>query len=118
MERGASRSGKIRARTYASRKATARHHYWVITRYNIDRNRVYLSGVSMGGCGALALGLPRGNVFAAILVDVPAGTEFAALRFDCGPDASPSDAAQAMWIKRMSGFGLPDLYSGRFLRPK
>jgi pimeloyl-ACP methyl ester carboxylesterase len=82
---------------------------WVITRYKIDRNRVYLSGVSMGGCAALALGLPHGNVFAAILVDVPAGTEFAALRFGLpGPEASPSRSAQAKWAKRMSGFGLPD----------
>ena len=53
---------------------------WVITRYKIDRNRVYLSGVSMGGCGALGIGLPHGNIFAAMLVMVPAGTEFAALR--------------------------------------
>jgi hypothetical protein len=82
---------------------------WVITRYKIDRNRVYLSRVSMGGCTALALGLPHGNVFAAILVDVPAGTEFAALRFGLpGPDASPSGSAQAMWVRRMSGFSLPD----------
>jgi poly(3-hydroxybutyrate) depolymerase len=82
---------------------------WVITRYKIDRNRVYLAGVSMGGCAALALGLSRGNLFAAILVDVPAGTEFAALRFGLpGPDATSAGAAHAMWIKRMSGFGLPD----------
>lgn len=82
---------------------------WVIARYKIDRNRVYLLGISMGGCGTLALGLPHGNLFAAILVDVPAGTEFAALRFGLpGPDASHSGAAQDIWIKKMSGFGLPD----------
>ena len=82
---------------------------WVIIRYKIDRNRVYLLGVSMGGCGTLALGLPHGNLFAAILVDVPAGTEFAALRFGLtGPEATRSGAAQDIWIKRTSGFGLPD----------
>ena len=29
---------------------------WVMAKYKIDPNRVYLSGVSMGGCGTLALG--------------------------------------------------------------
>ena len=53
---------------------------WVATRYHIDRNRIYLCGVSMGGCGTLGIGLPNGNVFAAIRADVPAGTEYAAYR--------------------------------------
>jgi pimeloyl-ACP methyl ester carboxylesterase len=53
---------------------------WVIARYKIDRNRVYLSGVSMGGSGALSIGLTHGDIFAAVLTDVPAGSEFAALR--------------------------------------
>ena len=65
---------------------------WVITRYKIDRNAVYLSGVSMGGCGALALGLPHGDIFAAVLVVVPAGTEYAALRMGF-PAALASDAS-------------------------
>lgn len=82
---------------------------WVIARYKIDRNRVYLLGVSMGGCGALALGLPHGNLFAAILVDVPAGTEFSALRFGLpGPDTAASGADHDFWIKKMSGVGLSD----------
>ena len=37
---------------------------WTIRRYGIDRNRVYLAGNSMGGQGALAIGLPHGEVFA------------------------------------------------------
>ncbi len=83
---------------------------WVIHRYHIDRNRVYLSGVSMGGCGALALGLPHGNIFAAMLVVVPAGTEYAALRMGFPAALSPdaSQEAHDAWTKQISGFGLPD----------
>ena len=46
---------------------------WVVEKYNIDRNRIYLSGVSMGGSGSLGLGMCRGDIFAAINVMVPAG---------------------------------------------
>lgn len=46
---------------------------WVIDKYQIDRNRVYLSGVSMGGSGSLGIGLCRGDIFAAVNVTVPAG---------------------------------------------
>ena len=53
---------------------------WVAARHHIDRNRIYLCGVSMGGCGTLGLGMPHGDIFAAIRPDVPAGTEFAAVR--------------------------------------
>lgn len=62
---------------------------WVITRYKIDRDRIYLSGVSMGGCGTLGIGLPHGDLFAAIMATVPAGTGFAALRMHF-PDAPTS----------------------------
>ena len=53
---------------------------WVTTKYNLDRNRIYLVGLSMGGCGSLGIGLPHGDVFAAIRVRVPAGTAYAACR--------------------------------------
>ena len=80
---------------------------WVIARYKIDRNRIYLSGVSMGGCGALGLGLPHGDLFAAIFADVAAGTEFAALRLGLPPLAAADPKAERdTW--RISGFGLPD----------
>ncbi len=49
---------------------------WVIRKYDIDTNRVYLNGPSMGGCGALAIGLSNGDLFAAMRVTVPAGTEY------------------------------------------
>ena len=53
---------------------------WVAKRHQVDRNRIYLCGVSMGGCGTLGLGMPHGDIFAAIRPDVPAGTEYAAAR--------------------------------------
>ena len=53
---------------------------WVIARYDIDPNRVYLCGNSMGGSGTLGIGLRHGDVFAAIKANVPAGTLHAANR--------------------------------------
>ncbi len=47
----------------------------VIGTHPVDRNRVYLSGISMGGSGSLGIGMCRGDVFAAISVGVPAGVE-------------------------------------------
>jgi predicted esterase len=46
---------------------------WVADRFKIDRNRICLSGISMGGSGALGMGLNHGDVFAAVFVVVPAG---------------------------------------------
>jgi hypothetical protein len=48
---------------------------WVIKTYKVDRNRVYLSGISMGGSGSLGIGMCRGDIFAAINVIVPAGVD-------------------------------------------
>ena len=45
---------------------------WAVRKYKIDRNRIYLAGNSMGGQGALAIGLKHGEVFAAINGNVPA----------------------------------------------
>ena len=53
---------------------------WVIQHFNIDRDRVYLRGISMGGSGTLGLGLAHGDVFAAIQADVFAGVEHAVYR--------------------------------------
>lgn len=46
---------------------------WVLSQYPTDRNRVYLTGISMGGSGSLGIGIPRGDLFASLLVHVPAG---------------------------------------------
>ena len=48
---------------------------WAIKTYQVDRNRVYLSGISMGGSGSLGIGMKRGDIFAAVNVMVPAGVE-------------------------------------------
>ncbi len=53
---------------------------WTIRRYNIDRNRVYLCGNSMGGQATYAIGLAHGEVFAAVNANVPATVWFAAAR--------------------------------------
>lgn len=46
---------------------------WVLSQYSTDANRVHLTGISMGGSGSLGIGVPRGSLFASILVHVPAG---------------------------------------------
>ena len=48
---------------------------WVMANYPVDEERVYLCGNSMGGSGALGLGMCRGDLFAAVKVNVPAGVE-------------------------------------------
>ena len=80
-------------------------------RYAIDRDRIYLSGLSMGGCGTLAIGMPHGDVFAALRAQVPAGTEYVAKHmggFPSAPAADASPSARAAWTKCISGIGLPD----------
>ncbi|MFT5127265.1 MAG: putative esterase [Rhodothermales bacterium] len=64
---------------------------WVIQKYDVDRNRVYLSGISMGGSGSLGIGLCRGDIFAAISVCVPAGVAHIEFRMADGehPDPPP-----------------------------
>lgn len=74
---------------------------WVARNYPIDRNRIYLSGVSMGGCGSLGIGLAHGEIFAAIRVWVPAGTSYAACRMGFVP---PTTAG----AKAAFNPGLPD----------
>ena len=62
---------------------------WVMQKYEIDPNRVYLSGNSMGGSGTLGIGLRHGDVFAAIKANVPAGIEHAANRIYLPPQSAP-----------------------------
>ena len=84
---------------------------WVVNKYQIDRNRIYLCGVSMGGCGTLGLGLPHGEIFAAIRADVPAGTDYANYRWGGFAPAPAWDATQAerdAWLKRAAGVGKVD----------
>lgn len=60
---------------------------WMIENYCIDTDRVYAVGNSMGGSGALGICLCRGDIFAAIKVNVPAGVRHAADRCCLDTDA-------------------------------
>jgi poly(3-hydroxybutyrate) depolymerase len=62
---------------------------WVMQTYAIDPNRVYLCGNSMGGSGALGIGLRNGDLFAAVKANVPAGIEHAAQRMYFPPRSVP-----------------------------
>ena len=62
---------------------------WVIWKYGIDPNRVYLCGNSMGGSGTLGIGLRHGDVFAAIKANVPAGIEHVSQRMYFPPQSIP-----------------------------
>ncbi len=64
---------------------------WVIQKYEIDSNRVYLSGNSMGGSGTLGIGMRHGDVFAAIKANVPAGIEHVANRMYFPPQSVPEN---------------------------
>jgi pimeloyl-ACP methyl ester carboxylesterase len=64
---------------------------WVVSKYGVDENRVYLCGNSMGGSGALGIGMRHGDVFAAIKANVPAGVEHVSGRMYFPPKAVPAD---------------------------
>ena len=66
---------------------------WVIKNYEIDPNRVYLSGNSMGGSGTLGIGMRYGDVFAAIKANVPAGIEHVSNRMYFPPQSVPDNVA-------------------------
>ena len=62
---------------------------WVIRKYEVDPNRVYLCGNSMGGSGTLGIGMESGDLFAAIKANVPAGIEHVSNRLYFPPKAPP-----------------------------
>ena len=62
---------------------------WVISNYGIDPNRVYLTGISMGGSGTLGIGMRNGDVFAAIKASIPAGIEHVSHRMGFQSPALP-----------------------------
>lgn len=68
---------------------------WVMDNYPINREKVYAVGNSMGGSGALGIGLNHGDIFTAIKANVPAGAYHAADR--CDFDGKAAD-----------GFKIPD----------
>ena len=68
---------------------------WVVKEYGLDANRVYLCGNSMGGSGALGIGLRHGDVFAAVKANVPAGVEHVSSRMYFGAKPVPADVTLA-----------------------
>lgn len=68
---------------------------WVASNFAIDRNRIYLGGASMGGSGTLGLGLPNGDIFAAVKANVSATPYHGVARLGLGgklnavPDPPP-----------------------------
>jgi pimeloyl-ACP methyl ester carboxylesterase len=64
----------------------------VVNEYGLDADRVYLCGNSMGGSGALGIGMRHGDVFAAVKANVPAKTEHVASRMSFGKTV-PADVA-------------------------
>jgi len=60
---------------------------WVIEQYAVDPERVYLCGNSMGGSGALGIGMRHGEIFAAIKANVPARVEHVSSRMGFPPYA-------------------------------
>lgn len=67
---------------------------WVIAQNDIDPNRVYLCGNSMGGSGTLGIGLCHGDVFAAVKANVPAGVLHVADRLGFLSETSPTSPAE------------------------
>lgn len=62
---------------------------WAIKHYDLDENRVYLCGNSMGGSGTLGIGMRHGDVFAAIKANVPAKVEHVSNRMYFPPQTVP-----------------------------
>jgi pimeloyl-ACP methyl ester carboxylesterase len=63
---------------------------WVVKEYKLDENRVYLCGNSMGGSGALGIGVRHGDVFAAVKANVPARVEHVSSRMYFPPLTLPA----------------------------
>jgi poly(3-hydroxybutyrate) depolymerase len=81
---------------------------WVARKYKVDRNRIYLWGISMGGSGTLGLGLARGDIFAAAYVVVPAGVEHGWHRMGFPEITKGKTTRSEDYLARVSGVGLPD----------
>jgi pimeloyl-ACP methyl ester carboxylesterase len=83
---------------------------WVVQKHNVDRQRIYLCGISMGGSGALGLGMRHGNIFASIWTGVPAGAMHVMerMQFPAPVPATASASAKETYLRLVSGQGLPD----------
>ncbi len=68
---------------------------WVCRNYPVDTDRIYAVGNSMGGSGALGMAMNRGDFFAGVKVNVPAGVRHMMAR--CGMNGNAPE-----------GFKIPD----------
>lgn len=86
---------------------------WMLQHYPIDPDRVYLIGRSMGGSGAFSIGMPHGDLFAAMHVTVPADETMLYYRMNL-PAARGADGTWSMdrtasdFRRRIAGAGAPD----------
>ena len=83
---------------------------WVANKRHVDRNRIYLNGISMGGSGTLGLGMCHGDIFAAICAKVPAGADHVMHRMDLPrpPVADAANDERQAYLRRVSRVGKPD----------
>ena len=65
---------------------------WVVQKYSVDRNRIYMHGISMGGSGTLGIGMSHGDMFAALCAGVPAGANHMLIRQKSSKDKNPPPA--------------------------
>ena len=61
---------------------------WAASNLDVDRNRIYLGGASMGGSGTLGIGLANGDVFAAVKACVSASPYHAIARLGLGGETA------------------------------
>lgn len=66
----------------------------VVENFQIDKNRIYAVGNSMGGSGALSIAMNHGDIFAAVIANVPAGVKH---------------ALKMLKVKENNNFEIPDL---------
>ena len=83
---------------------------WVVQKYHVNRNRIYLCGISMGGSGTLGIGMGHGDIFAAAWAGVPAGAGHALCRMHIPspPSSNATPADRQKYLRAVSGAGLPD----------
>ena len=88
---------------------------WAKANYNIDRNRIYLTGFSMGGRGCYQIGLRNPDLFAAIAPQSPASDMYEI--FVRRPD--PAECKEGMTGGKPGDSPMVDTFytitSGRFL---
>ncbi len=82
---------------------------WVLRKWpHVDENRVYLTGSSFGGIGALSLGMAFPHVFAAIWANVPR-MDLGEPEWDLEYDSPITDRYQTVWGTTEQNLPTPDI---------